>query len=361
MDTEIEIASIIVEGRFRKEMGDLQALADSIKKNGLLQSVGITKDNRLVFGGRRLEACKLLGMTHIPYREIDCDALIAEHDENEVRKDFTVSERVEIAREIEKRLSKRHGSNQHLKKEECDNNRTPVTGRSDVEAAKQAGLGSDFTLRQAKKVIDQGAPALVEAMDSGEVSISAAADVAGLDEAEQIRIVKAGEVSKKAKEIRGEGKKARKKKNEAVTESGHVVPTFSDVMKLIQRLPESEKLSVFRRLSGELKAIGDKTKGSELEKTVRRQASEIETLRKMLDAQDEKARRLQAALDELANTEIKGGFSHAYSVLGVEVDATPAEIKKAYRRKCSECHPDNGGDAAAFDEVQKAYEILKAA
>jgi hypothetical protein len=45
-----------------------------------------------------------------------------------------------------------------------------------------------------------------------------------------------------------------------------------------------------------------------------------------------------------------------WDVLGVSADARPAEIDAAYRRRRSECHPDHGGDVAAFDAVQRAYE-----
>ena len=53
-----------------------------------------------------------------------------------------------------------------------------------------------------------------------------------------------------------------------------------------------------------------------------------------------------------------------YSVLGITPSATEEEIKKAYRSKCKEFHPDlHPGDAAAedkFKEVQAAYsEIMK--
>lgn len=51
-----------------------------------------------------------------------------------------------------------------------------------------------------------------------------------------------------------------------------------------------------------------------------------------------------------------------YSLLGVERDATPEQLKKAYRKKAIELHPDkNQGDKIAeekFKEISEAYEIL---
>jgi molecular chaperone DnaJ len=49
-----------------------------------------------------------------------------------------------------------------------------------------------------------------------------------------------------------------------------------------------------------------------------------------------------------------------YEVLGVSKDASADEIKKAFRRKAIEYHPDKqGGDEAKFKEVNEAYEVLK--
>ena len=49
-----------------------------------------------------------------------------------------------------------------------------------------------------------------------------------------------------------------------------------------------------------------------------------------------------------------------YEVLGVGKSASDDEIKKAFRRKAIEHHPDKtGGDDTAFKEINEAYEVLK--
>jgi len=47
-----------------------------------------------------------------------------------------------------------------------------------------------------------------------------------------------------------------------------------------------------------------------------------------------------------------------YSILGVKRNASPEEIKKAYKKKVMQHHPDRGGDSDQFRKVSEAYEIL---
>jgi len=48
-----------------------------------------------------------------------------------------------------------------------------------------------------------------------------------------------------------------------------------------------------------------------------------------------------------------------YEILGVSRDASQEEIKKAFRKKALEYHPDkNGGDDTKFKEINEAYSVL---
>jgi len=51
--------------------------------------------------------------------------------------------------------------------------------------------------------------------------------------------------------------------------------------------------------------------------------------------------------------------SDYYDILGVSKEASADEIKKAFRKKAIEHHPDRGGDEAKFKELNEAYEVLK--
>ena len=48
-----------------------------------------------------------------------------------------------------------------------------------------------------------------------------------------------------------------------------------------------------------------------------------------------------------------------YEVLGIDKNASPDEIKSAFRKLAIQYHPDRGGDEAKFKEINEAYEVLK--
>ncbi len=47
-----------------------------------------------------------------------------------------------------------------------------------------------------------------------------------------------------------------------------------------------------------------------------------------------------------------------YAVLGVSKTAGEDEIKRAFRKKAHELHPDKGGDAEKFKKLNEAYQVL---
>lgn len=172
------ISDIKVGNRVRKEMGWLDALERSIEYRGLLQPIGVTPDGYLLFGARRLQACINLGWTEIPARVIDvcsddpAQALKAERDENEVRKDFTPSEKVAIAEAIEKALGGRLGVNQHTEGLQTFAD-PPAKGNSrDIAASAVGWSGEQY--RQAKTVMAEADEETKSAVDSGKLSVNKA-------------------------------------------------------------------------------------------------------------------------------------------------------------------------------------------
>jgi hypothetical protein len=173
---DLSLDAIDVGDRHRWDMGDLQALAASMTTIGLLQPIGVTADLTLVFGERRLRAAQMLGWTTIAARIVDVPSIVAgEYAENEVRKNFTPSERVAIAEVVRAEIGSRQGRRTD-QAQPVD--RGPQVGPGEKTrdiAAQKAGFDSSHAYRLAKTVVERGAPNVVEAMDAGEVSISAAA------------------------------------------------------------------------------------------------------------------------------------------------------------------------------------------
>jgi len=93
--TLLRLDAITIGDRFRKDLGDMDALVASIESVGLLHPIVVMADDAshvtLVAGERRLRACERLGWERIPVRMLPAgvDLLRAERDENEVREPFT--------------------------------------------------------------------------------------------------------------------------------------------------------------------------------------------------------------------------------------------------------------------------------
>ena len=180
---EIKISDITVGQRHRKDMGDLDSFAQGIDKIGLLQAIGVTPQMELIFGERRLRAYQILGRDRIPARIIDIPAIaLGEYHENCDRKDFTPSELVAI---VESLRAYKHGGDR-----KSDQFRNSDDDRLTTEKALgQAGLKKD-TYCRAKRVVERGVPELVEAMDSGKLSVFAASELAQAEPEEQRIVLK---------------------------------------------------------------------------------------------------------------------------------------------------------------------------
>ena len=102
----VPIEDIKVKERIRKDMGDITALAESMKRFGQISPILITKKNVLIAGGRRLEAARSLGWRtiHAVVAEIPdkLSKLEYELEENMQRRDFTPEEAKDAARKIER-------------------------------------------------------------------------------------------------------------------------------------------------------------------------------------------------------------------------------------------------------------------
>lgn len=97
--SRVLLSSIIIDpDRQREGLPDIESLAASIAKRGLLQPLVITREGRLVAGRRRLAAVTVLGWMDVPVQwtdEIDPSVLaVLELEENVKRVDLSWQERI---------------------------------------------------------------------------------------------------------------------------------------------------------------------------------------------------------------------------------------------------------------------------
>ncbi|MFT8396156.1 ParB N-terminal domain-containing protein [Propionibacterium sp.] len=159
------VSSIRVGNRHRKDMGDLQALAASIGRDGLLQPITITPDGLLVCGARRLAAVRQLGWrtVNVWVRSAISDRLahlLAEQDDNVLHKELTPLEAEALYREIKQLLAEDASHRQTASRFSTDHQPghdgapkfgTPAqsTGRVSKQAAGMIpGAPSDTTLEK---------------------------------------------------------------------------------------------------------------------------------------------------------------------------------------------------------------------
>lgn len=164
----MRIEAVRVDGRYRKDLGDITSLAKSIADVGLINPITVTTDGRLIAGERRLEAVRLLGLDTIPaFTVAGLDEAVAklraERDENTERKEMALSEQVALTRaleEIEKPKAKeRQGARTDLATSVSTDTDVVVStnGRVADLAAKAAGFSSPSSYHRAKTVVEAAA------------------------------------------------------------------------------------------------------------------------------------------------------------------------------------------------------------
>jgi ParB family chromosome partitioning protein len=103
---QVPIEDIKVKRRIRKDLGDIAALADSLKRYGQINPITISPKNILIAGERRLEAARFLGWRTINVVIVDLPDSVSyleyEAEENFQRRDFTAEEAEEAAQRIQR-------------------------------------------------------------------------------------------------------------------------------------------------------------------------------------------------------------------------------------------------------------------
>ncbi|SFS16550.1 chromosome partitioning protein, ParB family [Microbacterium sp. cf046] len=110
IELERAVDSIRVGSRHRVDLGDVEALAESIERQGLLQPITVTPEGVLVCGARRLAALRQLDVRKVSVwvRAGISDRLtqvLAEQDENSLHKPLSPTEAAALYRECKALLT----------------------------------------------------------------------------------------------------------------------------------------------------------------------------------------------------------------------------------------------------------------
>ena len=102
----VNINDIKIKKRVRRDLGDLEALKNSLRTYGLLNPITLNNKYELIAGERRLQAAKQLGWTNInaviQNNLSEVEELEMELEENNQRNEFTNEELLEGYKRLEK-------------------------------------------------------------------------------------------------------------------------------------------------------------------------------------------------------------------------------------------------------------------
>ena len=179
---------------------EMKALIDDVRDRGVQRPI-VLLDGQVLDGRNRYHAAR---EAEAGYRVVEFtgdDPLAFVISENMRRRHLTEGQRAMVAAKIAK-LPK--GANQHTA--------TAVSSPTQAQAAATMDVSID-SVQRAKQVIETGTPALAAAVESGQVSMKAAAEVAKLPESEQQEIVSQGPAAVK------DAAKAARQKSEPVAKA----------------------------------------------------------------------------------------------------------------------------------------------
>ncbi len=182
---------------------ELQALADDIRQNGLKSPIVIDQHERIIDGRNRAAACAIANVKPIfePFVGTDAEILSLVVSLNVHRRHLTESQRAMIAADIAT-LPK------HIHKPDEADGPIGLSGVTVAEAAEKLKVG-ERSVKRARKVQQQAAPEVQQAVRDGKVSISKAAEIADLPAEKQAPAIAAASKRSKSSKASGGRKPAR--------------------------------------------------------------------------------------------------------------------------------------------------------
>lgn len=176
----VNIGKVTVGKRIRKDYGDISSLADDIEDRGLINPPVVTPDYELIAGERRLRALKKLDYKQIEVRVMSVEdyehQLKIEISENEERKEFTYSERMDYAQQLERIEEKKARERKAVKKQHMDRGPHVKKGNTRDIVGEASGFGSGRTYARAKYIYENADDETIKEVDEGKKSIRKAHD-----------------------------------------------------------------------------------------------------------------------------------------------------------------------------------------
>lgn len=286
----ININQIKVTDRIRKDFGNIEELAQDINDNGLINPPVVTPEFELIAGERRLRAMKYLGYQQIEVRVMTVkDALHQlklEISENENRKDFSFSEKMEWAEKLKdeyEKIAKENMAKGGQGRQISD------TLRTDDTVAQEVGLGSRDTFRKAEYIYQNADEEMIKQLDEGNLSINKAyitlkERAKQLEQANQVLENTYNELSGKYQQINNELNVLKNKPSEVVEVIVEVDNTdYNKINQLTKQLEFAEKQKVI--LEREVKLNESEAKAyKELKESIDKLKLEREDIHRQIES-----------------------------------------------------------------------------
>lgn len=312
----VDTGKIVVRDRIRKDFGDIEELAKDIKENGLINPPVVTPDMELIAGERRLRAMKSLGYAQVEVRVMTVqDALHQlklEISENENRKEFSFSEKMEWADRLKEEYRKIAEANSHAGTTGTD---VTLVGRVDDKVAEQTGLGSREKLRKAEYIKEHADEEMIRQLDEGQLSINAAFVT----------------LKNKLKEVEAE----RDNFAQEAVEACKAVQASTDSEEYMRMAEKVRKLEEQQRIDFEKQQLKDKEDRETRQKAAAERKAEIDKIKADAEAQ------VKLAQDQMEKA-------------NKALAEAPKEGKKSSKKEIVEVAPDD------YEEIKAELARLKA-
>lgn len=156
IELERSIDSIRIGTRHRVDLGDIDALASSIERQGLLQPITVTPEGVLVCGARRLAALRQLGVRklNVWVRSGISDRLmelLAEQDDNILHKPLSATEAATLYRELKVVLAEEAARRQAASRFHAGDENPRSDGAAESAAPSFSGAGDSRS--QAARIV----------------------------------------------------------------------------------------------------------------------------------------------------------------------------------------------------------------